>query len=80
MYNEPLSASACVGHPRRQQCQRPIQLPDHEMLGAGVTLYADDRNDFTAAWVKRIGDPNFDSRTPGSMTLLRPVRANRISP
>ena len=39
------SASTCVGHPRRQQRQRPIRLPDDEMLGAGVTLYADDRDD-----------------------------------
>jgi hypothetical protein len=78
MYNKPLSSSACVRHPRRQQCKCAIRLPDDEMLGACVTLYADNRNDFTAAWVKWIGDPNFDSRTPGSMTLLRPAPAKPI--
>ena len=47
--------------------------------GAGVTFRANDGNDFAAARVKRIEDPNLDCRTPGSMTLLRPVPARPIS-
>jgi hypothetical protein len=61
----------CFCHPRRQQRQRAIGLPDDEVLGAGVTLHAQDRNALAAARVKRIEDPNLDRRTPGSMTLLR---------
>jgi hypothetical protein len=55
-------------------------LPDDEMLDAGVALYADGRDNFTAARVKRIDDPNLNRRTPGSMTLLRPAPASRIWP
>jgi hypothetical protein len=75
MYNKPLSGLTCVGHPRRYQCQGPIRLPDDEMLGAGVTFYANDRDEFTAAPVKRLDDPNLNCRKPGSTTLLRPVSA-----
>jgi hypothetical protein len=80
MCNKPRSASTGVGHPPRNQRQRPIRLPDDEMLDAGVALYADGRDNFTAARVKRIDDPNLNRRTPGSMTLLRPAPASRIWP
>src|SRR5262245_2543723 len=77
MYNKPLSTSARVRHPRWQQCQCTIRLPDDEVLGAGVTLYTDNRNDFTTAWVKRIVDPNVGSRKHGSVPLLRAAPARR---
>src|SRR5205814_1375790 len=69
-------ASTCLGHPRRQQRQREIRLPDNEVRYAGVTPRTDYRDGFTAARVKRIEDPNLNRRTPGSMTLLRPAWAN----
>jgi hypothetical protein len=50
-------------------------LPDDEVSGAGVALHANDRNDFAAARVKRIEDPNLYRRKPGSMALLRPAPA-----
>ncbi len=75
MCNKRLSASTRVGHPRRQQRQRAVGLPDDEVSGAGVALYANDGNDFAAAWMKRIEDPNLYRRKPGSMTLLRPASA-----
>jgi hypothetical protein len=78
MRNKRLSALSGVGHPRRQQRQRAIGLPDDEVSGAGVALYANDRNNFAIARVKRIEDPNFECRTPGSMTLLRPAPARAI--
>src|SRR5207248_3647435 len=71
-------ASTCLGHPRRQQRQREIRLPDNEVRYAGVTPRTDYRDGFTAARVKRIEDPNLNRRTPGSMTLLRPASARRI--
>src|SRR5438067_1975176 len=73
-----LCASTCLGHPRRQQRQREIRLPDSEVRYAGVTPRTDYRDGFTAARVKRIEDPNLNRRTPGSMTLLRPAPASRI--
>jgi hypothetical protein len=48
------------------------------MLDAGVALYADGRDNFTAARVKRIDDPNLNRRTSGSMTRLRAASARRI--
>jgi hypothetical protein len=48
-------------------------LPDDEMLGTGMALGADRRDDRAAPWVKRIDDPDLNRRTPGSMTLLRPI-------
>jgi hypothetical protein len=54
-------------------------LPDDEVGGAGVALHANDRNDFAAARVKRIEDPNLYRRKPGSMALLRPARAKPMS-
>src|SRR5438067_13168689 len=73
-----LCASTCLGHPRRQQRQREIRLPDNEVRCAGVTPRTDYRDGFTAARVKRIEDPNLNRRTPGSMTLLRPAAARAI--
>jgi hypothetical protein len=54
-------------------------LPDDEVSGARVALHANDGNDFAAAWVKRIEDPNLSRRKPGSMTLLRPASARRMA-
>jgi hypothetical protein len=45
-------------------------LPDDEMLRAGMARDTNRRNGLTAARVKRIDDPNFNRRTPGSMPLL----------
>ena len=45
------------------------------MLGTGMALGADRRDDRAAPWVKRIDDPDLNRRTPGSMTLLRPASA-----
>jgi hypothetical protein len=53
-------------------------LPDDEMLGAGMSLGANRRNDLTAARVKRIDDLYFNRQTPGSMPLLRPAAAKAI--
>jgi IstB-like ATP binding protein len=55
-------------------------LPDDEVRGAGVALHANDGNDFAAARVKRIEDPDLYRRKPGSMALLRPAPARTISP
>jgi hypothetical protein len=62
-----------LGHPRRQQRQRAIGLPDDEMVGASVTLRVDDHDRLAAARVKRIENPNLNRQTPGSMTPLRPI-------
>jgi hypothetical protein len=45
------------------------------MFGASMALGADHRDGLAAPRVKRIDDPNLNCRTPGSMTLLRPVSA-----
>ena len=45
------------------------------MLDTGMALGADRRNGLTATRMKRIEDPNFNRRKPGSMTLLRPAPA-----
>ena len=37
-WQQRLCASTCLGHPRRQQRQRQIRLPDDEVRYAGVTL------------------------------------------
>jgi hypothetical protein len=50
------------------------------MLGAGMSLRADRSNHLTAARVERTDNPHFNRRTPGSMTLLRPVWTRASSP
>jgi hypothetical protein len=71
MHDKCWNAAFCFRHPRRQQRQRAIGLPDDEMLGTGMAFGADHGNRLTAPRVKRIDDPNLNRRTPGSMTLLR---------
>jgi hypothetical protein len=77
MCNKRLGRATRLGHPRRQQRQGVVGLPDDEMLSAGVALAADHHDPLAAARVKRIKDPNLKRRTPGSMTLLRPAAVKR---
>ena len=67
-----------LGHPDRQKRQGPVGLADDEVIGAGMTLGADNGDDLAAARVERIRDPNLKRRTPGSMTLVRRAWARRI--
>ena len=60
------------GHPDRQKRQGPVGLADDEVIGADMTLGADNGDHLAAARVERIRDPNLKRRTPGSMTLVRP--------
>jgi hypothetical protein len=46
-------------------------LADDEVIGADMTLGADNGDHLAAARVERIRDPNLKCRTPGSMTLVR---------
>jgi hypothetical protein len=59
------------GHPDRQKRQGPVGLADDEVIGADMTLGADNGDHLAAAGVERIRDPNLKCRTPGSMTLVR---------
>jgi hypothetical protein len=80
MCDKRLRVSACFGHPRGQQRQRAIGLPDNEVVGAGVALHADNGDNFVAARMKPVADSNLSRQTPGSMTLLRLAQARAISP
>ena len=80
MLNEFARRPIRLGHPRRQQRQGVIGLPDNEVIGARMPPDADHRNEITRARVKPIRDPDFKRRTPGSMTLVRPAPAKRILP
>ena len=63
------------GHPDRQKRQGPVGLADDEVIGADMTLGADNGDHLAAARVERIRDPNLKRRTPGSMTLVRAGQA-----
>jgi hypothetical protein len=67
-----------LGHPDRQKRQGPVGLADDEVIGADMTLGADNGDHLAAAGVERIRDPNLKRRTPGSMTLVRQGGARRI--
>jgi hypothetical protein len=69
-----------LGHPDRQKRQGPVGLADDEVIGADMTLEADNGDHLAAAGVERIRDPNLKCRTPGSMTLVRrePARATLL--
>jgi hypothetical protein len=69
--NKRLSRSTRLGHPRRQQSQSLIGLPDDKMLGAGMALRTDHLDCLAAARMESIEDPNLKRRTPGSMKLVR---------
>ena len=64
-----------LGHPDRQKRQGPVGLADDEVIGANMTLGADNGDHLAAAGVERIRDPNLKRRTPDSMTLVRPAPA-----
>ena len=66
-----------LGHPDRQKHQGPVGLADDKVIGADMTLGADNGDYLAAARVERIRDPNLKCRTPGSMTLVRRARARR---
>ena len=80
MLNEFARRPIRLGHPGRQQRQGAIGLPDNEVIGACMPPDADHRDEITRARVKPVRDPDFKRRTPGSMTLVRPAPARRISP
>jgi hypothetical protein len=63
-----------LGHPDRQERQGPVGLADDEVIGADMTLGANNGDPLAAAGVERIRDPNLNRRTPGSMTLVRTGR------
>ena len=71
-----------LGHPDRQKRQGPVGLADDEVIGADMTLGADNGDHLAAAGVERIRDPNLKRRTPGSMTLVRrePAKATLRQP
>jgi hypothetical protein len=60
-----------LGHPRRQQRQCPIGLPDDKVFSASMGLRSEHHDHFAAARVKGVADPNLKNRTLGSMTLFR---------
>jgi hypothetical protein len=62
-------------HPSGQQSKRAIPLPNNQMLNASVALAADNDNNLAAPRMEGIKDPHFNRRTPGIMTLVRPVSA-----
>ena len=78
MTNKLAEGSIGLGHPDRQKGERPVGLANDEMIGAAVTLGADNGDHLAGPGVERIGDPNLKSRTPGSMTLVRPAAARAI--
>ncbi|WP_288039147.1 hypothetical protein, partial [Acidiphilium sp.] len=55
-------------------------LPDRQKLVAMVTVPTHDRYRFTASRMKRIENSPFSVVIPGSMSLLRPAPARRMSP
>lgn len=67
------------GHPDRQERQGPVGLANDEVIDAGVAFGADNGDHLAAAGVERIRDPNLKRRTPGSMTLVRPIPVERTS-
>jgi hypothetical protein len=79
MFHEPDLARPRCGHPGWQQCQGPVRLPDHQVFDASVALDTNNYDEFTASWMERISNPLLARQTPGSMTLVRPAQANRIS-
>jgi hypothetical protein len=75
-----MGAGGGLGHPDRQEGQGSIRLTHDQMVGAGVTLGANHSDALAAARVERIGDPRLKRRTPGTLTLVRPVPARPGSP
>ena len=59
--------------------QRSIELMDDEHVSALETLTPNNNHNVPAARVKRIMNPLTEAVIPGSMSLLRPARARRMS-
>ena len=78
VHNQRRSRLSRFCHPRRQQHQCPIELPDDKVLTASMALQTEHCDGFATAGVKRIADLDFKTRTPGSMSLFQPASARRI--
>jgi hypothetical protein len=57
-------------HPGWQERQCGVRLTNDEMFNASMVLASYNRDQFTAAWVKRVADQNLKHWTPGSMPLV----------
>ena len=67
-------------HPAGNMRQRSIELMDDEHVSAMETLTPNNNHNVPAARMKRIMNPLTVAVIPGSMSLLRPELARRISP
>ena len=67
-------------HPARNMGQRAIELLDDEHVRTLKTMTANDDYRLATSRVKRIENPPPVLLIPGSMSLLRPASASRISP